>query len=209
MLHHITLLWSPAAVNADSSPLRVWRFFSVCFLTHHHEMLYKSWWCEQCKCVTISVIHLLLTADFSVITLQRWQLGFFFVTVDMLKLWLCVSDFTVWSCHVCSLQSSWSGVSLNGLGHQWLSILWHKEPTSCCTCYARGVMFLSPWFTERSVYWRRFKIHYSLVLPRKIVEQSIAKAEVRTGSLQEKDKHWFFIDNFACICVILLNCIDI
>lgn len=42
-----------------------------------------------------------------------------------------------------------------------------------------------PRFTEQSIYWRRFKIHYRLVLPRKIVEQH-SEIGVRTGLLQEK-----------------------
>lgn len=172
------------------------RVFSPCTtLSWIHEAMCRSWRCKQCKRVSFAVmINQALKAC----------LGFFVVVSSgcfMLKHWLCVCDFPVWSCHVCCPQSSWNELSLSGLGHQWLSILWHKELASCCTCYARGVMFLSPWFTERSVYWRRFKIHYSLVLPRKTVEHSKAKAEVRAG----KSRSWYFIDNFSCICVTLLD----
>lgn len=100
------------------------------------------------------------------------------------KAWLCDCDLSAHFC-VHSLQSSWSRFSQNRHGHQWLSILWLKERASCCTCYARGVMFLTPWFTQQSIYWRRFKIHYHLVLPRKIVEQH-STIEVNTGLLQKK-----------------------
>lgn len=78
------------------------------------------------------------------------------------------------------------GFHRTGLGHQWLSILWHKELASCCTCYARGV---KPLIHRAERILEEIKIHYSLVLPRKIVEQSIAKAEVRTERLQENTKH--------------------
>lgn len=102
------------------------------------------------------------------------------------------------------LQSSWSGPKWDRLGHQWPSVLWLKELAPCCTCYARGVMFLSSWFTEQSIYWRRFKIHYRLVLPKKGVEQR-GEIEVGTGLLQEKTSalilNWSFFCLHSCSAV--------
>lgn len=108
---------------------------------------------------------------------------FFFHLVYKAAMWLWLSSLLIVMSAPC--KAAGVGFHRTKLGHQWLSILWLKELASCCTCYARGVMFLSPWFTEQSVYWRRFKIHYRLVLPRKIVEEH-SKIEVRTGLLQEK-----------------------
>lgn len=165
--------------------------FSLCLCTHTpsqiYEILCTSWKCKWFKCIAI-IIPLLMTADLVLQHLESDLFICFFLFVFCFGFavkhgYVIVTLSAHFRVH--SLQSSWSRFSQNRLGHQWLSILWLKERASCCTCYARGVMFLSPWFTQQSIYWRRFKIHYHLVLPRKIVEQH-STIEVNTGLLQKK-----------------------
>lgn len=73
------------------------------------------------------------------------------------------------SCLACFLQSSWSGLWQSRHGHQWLSILWHKEWASLLYLLCKRCDVPQPLIHRAE---QRFKIHYTLVLPRKIVEHS-------------------------------------
>lgn len=152
----------------------VFVFFLLCVCTHTLSQMYEIL-CKSCKCKRCKMQKHLESDIFCL---------FVFCFHDEAT-WLCDCDFSVCSLSCLLPISSQSRCSQNRLGHQWLSILWLKEWASCCTCYARDVMFLSPWFAQQSIYWRRFKVHYHLVLPRKTVEQH-SIIEVNTGVLQKK-----------------------